>query len=498
MALLVAGVEGARARNTRKRANATQDCYSKYDGKTLLSLKPCTPAESGDLLKELHSSGCAVLDESRVLQAACEYTEVLCDREAGVALEKADIANVVTMDAGAHWRQTSGVSHAFSEGFGVASDFYSDWRDLDSIMARVEAAVQASGGAATLETAGQSLQGRDIKIVRFRGQGYSSGGTRLFVSYVVHAREWVTAMAGVYAVEELAAKVREDPDYLAGTEVVLMPMANPDGFVFTTTSDRMHRKNMANVGCSRNTGVDLNRNFDSHWGGSGSSGSACSDTYRGPSAMSEPESKVIARVMNEAPMTVYIDVHSYTQLIISSYGWTTANHPRRTEYRNIGKLIQTAIRDTHGITFTEGATAQTLYTASGITIDYADDLGALGICFELRPGRWGGGGFAPPRSEILPAAEESYAGMLAAIDYAKDPSATPAPPAPTPAPAPTPDGECPSAYSSGPDSDGDCRCHPGRSCSEDGSSGCTYSYTASRGYKSRTYFLPSCSGCRCE
>merc|ERR1719499_1693073 len=74
-------------------------------------------------------------------------------------------------------------------------------------------------------------------------------------------------------------------------------------------------------------------------------------------------------------------------------------------------------------------------------------------------------------------------------------------PPPTPEPVPTPappPSVCPSAYSNGPDSDGDCSCNSGLQCYESGAYGCTYSYTARYGYKSGRYFLPSCSGCRCQ
>jgi hypothetical protein len=252
------------------------------------------------------------------------------------------------------------------------------------------------------------------------------------VTYNLHAREWITGMSGVYQIENLIEKVRQEPNYLAGSEVVLMPMSNPDGFRYSTTSVRMHRKNMRNNTGSSCRGVDLNRNWDAYWAQGGSSGSACSDTYHGTRAASEPETNVIAQVMAESQQTVYIDVHAYSQLIISAYGYTTANNPRAAEYRTIGGLIQSAIRSAGGNTWTEGPIAQVLYQASGATVDYADALGALGICFELRPGRSGGGGFAPPASDILPGARESYAGIMAVIDYAKSYE----PPAPTPAPAP--------------------------------------------------------------
>merc|ERR1719203_425065 len=157
---------------------------------------------------------------------------------------------------------------------------------------------------------------------------------------------------------------------------------------------------MANNSGSSFMGVDLNRNWDAHWGEGGSSGSACADTFHGPSTMSEPETKVIAKVMAEAYMTVYIDTHSYTQLVLTSPGWTQRRSARHSEYRDVGGWIQQAMQARHGVAFTEGPTATTLYVATGITIDYA---------------------------------EETFDGIVASIDYAKNPST---PPTTTQAPSP--------------------------------------------------------------
>merc|ERR1719384_561328 len=400
----------------------------------LLHLQPCTTEQAGSIFSQLEASGCTVLDDEFEYSKNCDDVEVVCSKQMAAELERGLVATVVSPDAGAHWRQTSGPTVAFTGGLSAASTFYTAYRDLDAQAAQVEALVQASGGIATLETVGQSLEGRSMKIVRFRGAGYIAGGPRVFVTYNIHAREWITGMSGVYQVEHLIEKIRQEPNYLAGTEVVLMPMSNPDGFRYSTTTSRMHRKNMRTNSGSRCRGVDLNRNWDAYWNQGGSSGSPCSDTYHGPRAASEPETNVIARVMNESQQTVYIDVHSFSQLIISSYGYTTRTNPRSPEYRAIGRLIQSAIRSEGGNTWREGPIAQVLYQASGSTVDYADKLGALGICFELRPGGSSGGGFAPPARDILPGARESFAGIMAAIDYAKSPS--------SPSPSPSPPGGC--------------------------------------------------------
>jgi len=394
-----------------------------YDGKTLMRLNACSSVE--ETVSQLTEAGCYILDEPRVEQLGCTDAEVVCSGDAA-GLEKAGVAKILSTDAGAFWRGESGVTHAFTEGMGVASDFYSDWRDLATIEAKVKSLVDASSSGATHEVAGKSLQGRDMNIVRLRGRGYSpdKNMTRLVLTFNLHAREWITAMAGVYAVEKLIAKVQETPGYLDGVEVVLMPMANPDGFKHTEGFARFHRKN-TNTNNSLCLGTDLNRNFPTGWDTCSSlqcgSSVPCLDTFKGREAGGEPETKVIMGLLNESPMTVMIDVHSFTQLVLASWGWTEEPHPREAEFTALGTKMTDAIAARHDTTWRFGTAPQILYKAVGTLTDYATSLGALGYCFELRPESkaWSLLGFAPPASYILPSAEECFDGMLVAIEHAK-------------------------------------------------------------------------------
>jgi carboxypeptidase T len=72
-------------------------------------------------------------------------------------------------------------------------------------------------------------------------------------------------------------------------------------------------------------GVDLNRNWKSGFGGSGSSGSPSSETYRGTAAYSEPETKTIADYLGSQSNTLKaaIDFHSYSQLNLRPWGKTS-------------------------------------------------------------------------------------------------------------------------------------------------------------------------------
>merc|ERR1712129_492299 len=75
-----------------------------------------------------------------------------------------------------------------------------------------------------------------------------------------------------------------------------------------------------------------------------------------------------------------------------------------------------------------------------------------------------------------------------------------APPTPAPVPTPAPPPSlCNPSFSTGPDSDGDCRCSSGRRCYQNGSVRCDYSYTARNGFQSTRWFLATCGdACVCK
>lgn len=80
--------------------------------------------------------------------------------------------------------------------------------------------------------------------------------------------------------------------------------------------------------CTRTTfclGVDTNRNFDANFGGVGSSDVPCSDTYSGPSAFSEAESRAMRDILLslQGRTKAVVSIHNNAQVWISPYGFTT-------------------------------------------------------------------------------------------------------------------------------------------------------------------------------
>ena len=93
-------------------------------------------------------------------------------------------------------------------------------------------------------------------------------------------------------------------------------------------------------------GTDLNRNWSYQWGCcGGSSGTFSSETYRGASAFSAPETQrvrdfVNSRVVGGAQqIKAHIDFHTYSELVLWPYGYTTANTAPGADRRRPGDAL---------------------------------------------------------------------------------------------------------------------------------------------------------------
>jgi murein tripeptide amidase MpaA len=192
-----------------------------------------------------------------------------------------------------------------------------------------------------------------------------------------------------------------------GTAFYFIPVLNADGYEFCWTDDRYWRKNRRSNGNNR-WGVDLNRNFSKGWGGQGSSSNPSSDTYRGPSAFSEPESNALRNYLDFIePVAGFIDFHSYGQYILWPWGYQTSLSPGDAWLRALGLAMKQSIFSVNAKSYTAGPSASTLYVASGITPDYAyDRFNAAAYTIELRD--TGEHGFVLPENQILPTQVETW------------------------------------------------------------------------------------------
>ena len=175
---------------------------------------------------------------------------------------------------------------------------------------------------------------------------------------------------------------------LKNTELWFVLVANPDGYQYTFDTERLWRKNLRdNNGDGQITvgdGVDLNRNFVDHWGydNEGSSNEPFSETYRGPSPASEPETQAMQGLINRIHPRFMSNMHSFGQWLLYPQGWQTgtldADNPVYVALA--GTDADPAIADFNP------AVSRHPVRDHGETTDYADGQGAVAFTPELGQG----------------------------------------------------------------------------------------------------------------
>lgn len=203
--------------------------------------------------------------------------------------------------------------------------------------------------------------GYDLRVLKLSNSKVAGPKPKLFINAAIHAREYATAPLVLAFASELVNGHGTDADatwILDHHEVHLLLQTNPDGRKKAETG-LLWRKNTNTAYCgptSNNRGADLNRNFSYSWnltGGQGSSGNACSETYRGPSAGSEPEVQAVQAYVRSlwadrrgpglddpAPADtsgIHLDIHSYSELILWPWGVRSAPAPNGTALQTLGR-----------------------------------------------------------------------------------------------------------------------------------------------------------------
>ena len=303
--------------------------------------------------------------------------------------------------------------------------WYSDYKTWSQINTRLDQIEENNPTIATVITVGTTHEGRNIQGIRITAPGDASNRKQILWNGCQHAREWVAVMVPIYIADELVDGWYNDVeihDYLETTEIIIVPIVNPDGYEYTyaPNGDRFWRKNRRNNSGSCE-GVDLNRNWGYEWnGGDSTSTNTCSDIYVGPSAFSEPEAQVMRDLVNSLPnLVAHIDFHSYSQLVLEPWASSNTPPPRENIVKTLSGNISDAIASIHGKIYVAGTGGDLLYLADGVFPDWTTNGGALSYTIELRPN--GAPGFDLPPEEILPTCEENFAGAMAMLRFVNQP-----------------------------------------------------------------------------
>lgn len=271
-----------------------------------------------------------------------------------------------------------------------------------------------------LVSAGKSLEGRDLAGIHIFGSAGKGAKPAVVFHGTVHAREWVSAMTVEYLAWTLASGYGSSGEITAFVDkydFYVFPIVNPDGFSYSQTNDRLWRKNRQPTGGSSCRGHDINRNWDFKWNvRGGASTNPCAEDFKGAAPADAPETRALASwlgsVKQAQGLKLFIDFHSYSQLFMTPYGWSCTEQPERgTELVALAKGAVAAIQKVHGTVYEAGPICTTIYQATGSSVDYVNDVVKADYTFTEELRDTGNYGFLLPASQIVPTAEETFAGV---------------------------------------------------------------------------------------
>ncbi len=198
--------------------------------------------------------------------------------------------------------------------------------------------VAENPGLVARRSTGTTYGGRDITAIQVTKDATGADiPNRPAVLYnaMQHAREWLAGETCRRSLEwvldnygKTTVTGKEVTALVDSTELWFVCVNNPDGYEYTfTKGNRIWRKNLrdnnGNGTIEAGDGVDPNRNFARNWGldDEGSSPDPADETYRGPSAASEPETKAMEGLFNEIHPVFQKNDHTAAQLLLYPQGF---------------------------------------------------------------------------------------------------------------------------------------------------------------------------------
>ena len=242
-----------------------------------------------------------------------------------------------------------------------------------------------------------------------------------------HARERISVEVPMAFINYLVDNYGSDPvvdSLVDNRELWFVPMLNPDGNAWVAAGHDW-RKNRRDNG-DGTIGVDLNRNYDGcqcgdpdgNWCGTGASSYSGSETYCGSTAFSEPETQAMrdfAENVNGVTeidgLTAAISYHSYSELVLWSWGFSYSPTPDGDALTRIGQHMASTITEEDGSgTYTPQQSVQ-LYPTTGDFDDwfYGEQATKPKVfSYTIELGQW----FEPPVSHIDQITEANREAMI--------------------------------------------------------------------------------------
>jgi len=179
----------------------------------------------------------------------------------------------------------------------------------------------------------------------------NEGEPQMLYTSIHHAREPASMQQLIFYMWYLLENYETDPEVQAivdNTEMVFVPVLNPDGYLFNQFTDPngggLWRKNRKN-----STGVDNNRNYDyfidgdpnnNTFGGPGTSNDPSSCVYRGETPFSEIETQAMRWLTEQNNFVAALSNHSFSELLLFPFGYADGvDTPESNIYETVSDVM---------------------------------------------------------------------------------------------------------------------------------------------------------------
>ncbi|XP_026742943.1 carboxypeptidase O-like [Trichoplusia ni] len=299
--------------------------------------------------------------------------------------------------------------------FRLRSDMFSweNYHSLEDIYQWLADVAVKYPNIVELVSIGKSAEGREIYAMSLKKKGTKY---KVIVEGGIHGNEWIAVEFVTYLVQQLV-----DHNNTKNTKLLelgrkydwyIIPILNPDGFVYSQKTDRLWRKNRRTI--ENGFGVDLNRNFDYNFGKYGTSEDVKDDYYCGPHPFSEPETRALSEFIsqNKHNLRFYFSFHAYGQKVIIPFADRIKHIENYAEMENYGKQAILKMYKMNRVKYSVGTTYDTLgLRISGNSASWVKKAHGVRYVFTFLLRDNGSYGYALPPSQIQPTCEETIGGL---------------------------------------------------------------------------------------
>ena len=212
----------------------------------------------------------------------------------------------------------------------------------DQMMEEAAALEEAYGDILELDSAGLSVEGRDLLLIRL-----GKGDKKIFLCGTHHAREYITSSYLMKMTEEYARSYTESSKFagynvralLEKVTLYIVPMVNPDGVNLVNNGikavsnqdtvaamamvKKTYREWKANI-----NGVDLNRQYPAEWDEKYDNvGKPASENYKGTDSATEPEVKAMMELCESNDFILAASFHTKGNTIFWADSGTVKSIP---------------------------------------------------------------------------------------------------------------------------------------------------------------------------